>query len=67
MVLNFIDQPAPLLAALALVAVVGTDAVSPAAAGRLGAAPPPFHPAERHAAVLGAVGGWLWISISIIN
>ena len=67
MVLNFIDQPAPLLAALALVAVVSTDAVSPAAAGRLGATPPPFHPAERHAAVLGAVEGWLWISISDIN
>ena len=65
---EFIDQPAPLLAALALVAVVGpTASAAAAAAGRLGAAPPPFHPAERHAAVLGAVEGWLWISISDIN
>ena len=67
MVINSVDQPALLLAALALVAVVGPDAVSPAAAGRLGAAPPPFHPAERHAAVLGAIGGWLWIANSSVN
>ena len=65
MVINSVDQPALLLAALALVAVVGPDAVSPAAAGRLGAAPPPFHSAECHPAVL--VGGWLWIVCSDIN
>ena len=36
-----------------------------AAAGRLGAAPPPFHSAECHPAVL--VGGWLWIVCSDIK
>ena len=67
------DQPPLLLAALALVAVVGPAAAAATAAGRLGTTPP-LHPTKGHATVVGKggkVGGagaeWLRILCSDID